>query len=159
LKTFFRLKGAYEDLKVRRLKQSARIVLDQDGPPYWFVTIRNFSEHIDRPRIAAVTGSRWGNGTFRFVSLKSAEAIFERLRAVPEYAAEEIKAENSLIRRRELARAMHQAGKIGPKFLSSEKLGAEEPPLQLEEAEQPVPQPIAHSRGGGERKQLIASTK
>jgi hypothetical protein len=125
-KVFFNLQGGYEGLRVRRLKRSARIVLDQvinDLPHYWFVTIRNFNARIDRPRLVAVGERPWGNGTWRFLTLECAESTFERLRTLPEYAAEERRAENCRIRQRERLLEYQHSGKIGLRRRIEEKQG------------------------------------
>jgi hypothetical protein len=83
-KTFFNLSGDYDGLKVRRLDQSGRLVLYRvlnDGPPYWLVRIQNFDERTDRPRIRHE--SKFGNGTFRCVSLEQAERLYRSL--LPNY--------------------------------------------------------------------------
>jgi hypothetical protein len=112
-KVFFSLQGSYEGLRVRRLKRAGRLVLDQvanDGPLYWFVTVRGFDERRDRSLLAR-TGSRWGNGTFRFTTLQEAEAKFGELLAFPEYMQEAAEAENLTIRRRKLAQQYAHSGR------------------------------------------------
>ena len=90
-KVFFDLTGDYEGLRVKRLRQAGRLVLDKvinDGDPYWSVSVLNFKEQIDRPRLAEITGSEWGNGTERFVCKKQALARFEQLASHAAYVAE-----------------------------------------------------------------------
>ena len=124
MKTFFNLTGAYEGLKVRRLARFGRVVLDRvinDGAPYWFVAIRNFDETRDWPLIRSFSTS-WGKGTWRFVRLTDAERCFERLKLIPEYIADELKAENNRRKNSERMRAIHDSGQVIPKTRSIEIL-------------------------------------
>jgi hypothetical protein len=92
MKAFFKLRGAYQGLRARRLAQCGRVVLYKivnDPPDYWLVVIRAFSEESDRPLIWHL--SRFGNGVWRFGSLSAAQAHFARLADLPKYAAEEKK--------------------------------------------------------------------
>ena len=117
-KTYFVLQGQYDQLKVRRLDRYGRLVLDQvinDGKPYWLVTIRGFKEH-DRQLLSRALNQGWGNGTRRFVSLESAKAYFDRLAQTPEYGADEKKRQNRVLRARNHARAMIEAGRWDQKI-------------------------------------------
>jgi hypothetical protein len=104
LKTFFWLTGAYEGLKVRRLAQSGQLVLYRvlnDGPPYWLIQVKNFQEEVDRPKLQHE--SRFGNGTFRCVTLESAERLYRSL--LPNYP------ENRRIKNPEFIQVMRERGK------------------------------------------------
>src|SRR6516164_3057898 len=87
--------AAYAHLGGKRIKQSGRIVVweitseaGQRIDPFWLVMVRGYKEEIDRPRLIAITGHRWGNGTERFVSKEQALARFEQLTSYPAYLAE-----------------------------------------------------------------------
>lgn len=126
-KQFFKLTGDYEGKRVRRLKQFGRVVFyrvffDPDEIvqiDYWLIAIKNFSEEHDRPIIRHI--SAFGNGTFRFAHLREAEERFEQLCALSEYAADEIKRQNSIARAREHAQSMLATGKMGSKNLQRKK--------------------------------------
>jgi hypothetical protein len=87
--------AAYAHLGGKRIKQSGRIVLweitretGEETYPFWLVMVRGYKEKIARPRLTEVTGSKWGNGTDRFVSKEQAIARFEQLASYPAYLVE-----------------------------------------------------------------------
>ena len=133
-KQFFHLTGEYQGKYVRRLKQFGRITFyrvvrdDQEiiQEPYWLIQIKAFDEERDRPIIRRISG--WGNGTFRFAHLREAQERFAQLCSLQEYADDEIKRQNRVLRAREAAKAMLGSGKIGPKNLPHEKPRSERDP-------------------------------
>jgi hypothetical protein len=87
--------AAYAHLGGKRIKQSGRIVIweitseaGRQIDPFWLVMVRGYKEKIDRPRLIAITGHGWGNGTERFVSKEQALVRFEQLSSHPGYLAE-----------------------------------------------------------------------
>jgi len=116
VKTFHYLRGAYEGLRVRRLQQFGRIVLDQiinDPPAYWFVTVRNYDEVLELKRqIDLFPDCRWGNGNWRSCDLERAKTHFAKLCSHPDYVAEGEKAQKLRVARKERIKALQQAGKM-----------------------------------------------
>src|SRR5882724_4428250 len=107
-KKLFDLRGQYEGLRARRLSQCGRVVFHRiinDPPPYWLVQIKSFDEELDRPLIAKVTGSKWGNGTWRFVSEGNAQATFDALARLPVFIEEEEKRQSDRQHARERMQA------------------------------------------------------
>jgi hypothetical protein len=116
-KQFFTLTGDYSGIKARRIRQAGRVVLYKmfgEIFPYWLVQMKNFSEHFDRPRLFGITGSKFGNGSARFLRLKQAKERFEKLIAHPEYAAEAQKAEISAMKKREHLKRLRDSGNALP---------------------------------------------
>ena len=112
---------AYSNLAGRILAKAGRLVLWQISKeqgesckPFWLVMIRDFSEEVDRPRLIEITGSRWGNGTERFVRLKEARNRFTELSAHPGYALEAEKALKLRYQRQQQALARIAEGKLKP---------------------------------------------
>ena len=112
---------AYNNLAGRLLAGAGRVVLWQiskeEGKAckrFWLVMIRDFSEEIDRPRLIEITGSRWGNGTERFVGLKEAKTRFAQLSTQPEYALEAEKASKLREQQKQRALAMIAQGQLKP---------------------------------------------
>ena len=112
---------AYNNFAGRLLANAGRVVLWQiskeEGKAckrFWLVMIRGFSEEIDRPRLIEITGSRWGNGTERFVGLKEAKTRFAELSAQPDYALEAQNALKLRDQKKQRALAMIVQGKLKP---------------------------------------------
>ena len=95
--------GYEPDSRCRRVEVFGRLELLRaffDGPAFWMIRLRGRTPE-DRPILEKATGSKFGNGHWRFVDEKSARAKFSQLCSLPEYVSDEEKRQKTLDRRRE----------------------------------------------------------
>jgi hypothetical protein len=111
--------AAYAYLGGKRIKQSGRIVAweitseaGQRIDPFWLVMVRGYKEKMDRPRLIAITGHRWGDGIERFVAKEQALARFEQLASHPGYLAEADRENKRRVASSERLRLRHAKGQV-----------------------------------------------